>query len=206
MRRLISFITLLLLTFSSASAQLQFGVKAGVDLIQFSNDREFLDAKYRSGFFAGPTLKVELPKFLGADLSLLIDHRTAKLTNNVLDEQENLSRNTLNVPLNVRFYVVNTSMLDLFVKAGPQFCVYLGDKKISDIAENYKREWEDSEMSLNLGAGITVSKALELSANFNIFCGKTTDTSWADIFEQTKESVKHDMKKQAWQLSAVYYF
>lgn len=187
-------------------AQIQLGIKAGADFIQLPNDREFLDAKYRSGFFVGPTLKAEIPKSFGADLSLLIDHRSAKITSNVFNEEESLSCNTLNIPVNLRFYVVNTSMLDLFVKAGPQFCVYLGDKKFSDIVDDYKREWEDSEISLNIGAGITIIKTLELSANYNIYCGRTSDARWADFYERAKESVKHDMKNQAWQLSAVYYF
>ena len=190
----------------SASAQVKLGVKAGVNLVQFSNDREFLDAKYRSGFFVGPTLRADLPSYLGADVSLVFDQRSANVTNEFFGEEQHLTRNTLNIPLNVRFYVVNTSFVDLFVKAGPQYCVYLGDKTFSDVAENYRKEWEDSELSVNVGAGFTISKSLELSANYNFYCGKKNDTSWADIFEKTKESIKHDIKKQAWQISAVYYF
>lgn len=187
-------------------AQVRLGVKAGVNLISFSNDREFLDAKYRSGFFVGPTLKADLPSMFGFDLSLLYDHRQSKVESDVFDTSTNLNRNTLNIPFNVRFYALKNSLLDVFVSAGPQYSVYITDKKISDVAENYEREWQDSELSVNLGGGITISKTLELSANYNIFIGKKKDSSWADVFEKTKESVKHDMMNQAWQISAVYYF
>ncbi len=208
----------------SASAQIKLGVKAGVDLMQLSNDKEFIDAKYRSGFHLGPTIKVDIPSTsFGADISLILDQRSAEVTSyqsnmdymsdffepgNIVAERktDKLTCRTLNIPLNIRFYVLDLKALDVFVKAGPQLTTYLGDKKVIEGVTDFKDEWADSEYYLNLGGGFTISKQLEVSANCNIFCGKTKDAKLSDTFEQAKQAVKHNVKKLAWQISAAWYF
>lgn len=195
----------------SVFAQIKLGVKAGVDLMQLSTDKEFMDAKYRSGFHLGPTIKVDIPSTsFGADVSLILDQRSAKVTmlspfEEKTDEAKLTSR-TLNIPLNVRFYVLDLKALDVFVKAGPQLTTYLGDKKILEGVKDFKDEWSDSEYYVNLGGGFTISKQLEVSANCNIYCGKTKDAKLSDTFEQAKQAVKHDVKKLSWQISAAWYF
>lgn len=192
-------------------AQIKLGVKAGVDLMQLSTDKEFMDAKYRSGFHLGPTIKVDIPSTsFGADVSLILDQRSAKVTmlspfEEKTDEAK-LTNRTLNIPLNVRFYVLDLKALDVFVKAGPQLTTYLGDKKILEGVKDFKDEWSDSEYYVNLGGGFTISKQLEVSANCNIYCGKTKDAKLSDTFEQAKQAVKHDVKKLSWQISAAWYF
>lgn len=194
----------------SASAQIKLGVKAGVDLMHLSTDREFMDAKYRSGFHLGPTIKVDIPSTsFGADVSLILDQRSAEVTATPLvgeSEVAKLTSRTLNIPLNVRFYVLDLKALDVFVKAGPQLTTYLGDKKIIEGVEDFKDEWADSEYYVNLGGGFTISKQLEVSANCNIYCGKTRDAKLLSTFEQAKQAIKHDVKKLAWQISAAWYF
>lgn len=206
----------------SASAQIKLGVKAGVDLMHLSTDREFMDAKYRSGFHLGPTIKVDIPSTsFGADVSLILDQRSAEVSFSPVGDLEvgpshlpvegsgevaKLTSRTLNIPLNVRFYVLDLKALDIFVKAGPQLTTYLGDKKVLEGIKDFKDEWSDSEYYVNLGGGFTISKQLEVSANCNIFCGKTKDAKLLDTFEQAKQAVKHDVKKLAWQISAAWYF
>ena len=206
----------------SASAQIKLGVKAGVDLMHLSTDREFMDAKYRSGFHLGPTIKVDIPSTsFGADVSLILDQRSAEVSFSPVGylevgpsplpvegsgEVAKLTSRTLNIPLNVRFYVLDLKALDVFVKAGPQLTTYLGDKKIIEGVEDFKDEWADSEYYVNLGGGFTISKQLEVSANCNIYCGKTRDAKLLSTFEQAKQAIKHDVKKLAWQISAAWYF
>lgn len=207
-----------------AFAQIKLGIKAGIDLIHLSDNREFMDAKYRSGFHLGPTIKVDIPSTsFGADVSLILDQRSAEVTSytsgldygssfsepgSIITESktDKLTCRTLNIPLNIRFYVLDLKALDVFVKAGPQLTTYLGDKKILEGVKDFKDEWADSEYYVNLGGGFTISKQLEVSANCNIFCGKTKDAKLLDTFEQTKQAVKHDVKKLAWQISAAWYF
>lgn len=65
-----------------ADAQIQFGVKGGVNLssFSFSNDADMLDSKNRTGFFIGPTVNFTLPVVgLGVDASVLYDQREAKV-------------------------------------------------------------------------------------------------------------------------------
>lgn len=194
---------------ASVSAQIKFGVKGGVNLVGFSNDKEFLDAKYRSGFFVGPTIKADVASLpFGVDLSLLYDQRSADITNTFPGNEvtRNVKNRTLNIPLNIRFYVLNIAGLDAFVKAGPQVSTYLGDKKVVEGITDYKEEWDEADYSVNLGAGFTISQQLEVSANCNIYCGKRKNASWSDAIEHTAQSVKHDMKKLAWQVGVTWYF
>ncbi len=197
------------------SAQIKFGVKGGVNLVSFSNNKEFLDAKYRSGFFVGPTLKADVATLpLGVDISLIYDQRSASVTNYLPNDaafpgnslNEKIRSRTLNIPLNLRFYVLDIGGLDAFVKAGPQVSTYLGDKKVVEGITDYKEEWDEADYSVNLGAGFTISEKLEVSANCNIYCGKRKNASWSDAFEHTTQSVKHDMKKLAWQVGVAWYF
>lgn len=70
-----------LMSATTASAQVQFGVKAGVNVTNMSLDKEVLDASNRVGFFVGPTVKFTLPVVgLGIDASALYDQREAKVS------------------------------------------------------------------------------------------------------------------------------
>lgn len=201
-------VAFLILTLT-ASAQIKFGVKGGVDLVSFSNNKEFLDSKYRSGFFIGPTLKADVTTLpIGVDLSLVYDQRSADIINTIPgnESKRNLKSRTLNIPLNIRYYVLDIGGLDAFVKAGPQVSTYLGDKKIIDGIKDYEEEWDEADYSVNLGAGFTISDQLEVTANCNIYCGKRKNASWSDVIEHTTQSVKHDMKKLAWQIGVAWYF
>ena len=83
--------------------------------------------------------------------------------------------------------------------AGPQFSFNVGDKKIKEI----DWEWKSSELSFNLGAGLMLLNKIEVSANYNIVCGKSGE------FDADLEAVRDIMgrgRSNAWQISAAYYF
>ena len=193
----------------AASAQIRIGAKAGVNLIKLSTDKELLAAKYRSGFFIGPTLRFDIPKHsFGVDASIIYDQRTATVTEDNLEETKtNIHRKTINIPLNLRFYVFSAADVGAYIFAGPQISTHLGDdKSLKDVADNYKSEFNSSDFSINIGAGIYITKTVELSANYNIRCGKTKDIKWQTALDNTKASVKGDLRDQAWQLAAAIYF
>mgnify|MGYP003093997070 CR=1 FL=1 len=86
-----------LMSATTASAQVQFGVKAGVNVTNMSLDKEVLDASNRVGFFVGPTVKFTLPVVgLGIDASALYDQREAKVSvdgvQDVVDTEQTLKQ------------------------------------------------------------------------------------------------------------------
>ena len=77
------FATVAMLTATTAQAQIQFGLKGGLNVSSMSLDKEVLDASNRCGFFVGPTVKFTLPVVgLGIDASALYDQREAKISAN----------------------------------------------------------------------------------------------------------------------------
>lgn len=72
----------MLLTATTAQAQIDFGVKGGLNVTNMSLSNDVLDASNRAGFFFGPTVKFTLPIVgLGVDASALYDQRSAKVEN-----------------------------------------------------------------------------------------------------------------------------
>ena len=153
----------------TAKAQVKFGVKGGVNVTSMSFNNSVFDASNRTGFFIGPTVKIQLPLVgLGIDASALYDQREAKVK--VADNyttDKTLRCQAINVPINLRYGWGLSSLANVFLFAGPQFGFNVG-KKNQDLAENTSWSVKNSNFSVNVGAGFTVLSHLQISANYNI--------------------------------------
>ena len=131
-----------------AKAGLNFGIKGGYNVTNFSFSSDVLDTSNKSGFFIGPSLKIGLPVLpIGFEVAALYDQRDAKM------DGTTISQKSINIPINVRYELGLGDMAGIYVAAGPQFGFNIGDKKFSfSNANDYKMK--DSNLSLNLGAGI----------------------------------------------------
>ena len=108
----------------------------------------------------------------------------------------------LDIPVNVRLTLGSSKSLAAFLFAGPQFSFNINDKKT--LRDNYHSwSYEDSNLSVNLGGGILITNFLQLSAYYNIDCGKTGELTVDDTYQAVK---KHNSKTNAWQLAATIYF
>ena len=169
----------------TAKAQVKFGVKGGVNVTSMSFNNSVFDASNRTGFFIGPTVKIQLPLVgLGIDASALYDQREAKVK--VADSyttDKTLRCQAINVPINLRYGWGLSSLANVFLFAGPQFVFNVG-KKNQDLTENTSWSVKNSNFSVNVGAGFTVLSHLQISANYNIVCGKTSDASLQKVGEQ----------------------
>ena len=192
---------------TSASAQIKFGVKGGLNVTSMSLDSDVLDASNQAGFFIGPTVKFTLPIVgLGVDASALYDHRSAKVkgvakTGDVIvqSNEETLKQDQVIVPINLRYGVGLGDAANIFFFAGPQFGFNVGDKekKIWNQAGDWKLK--SSNFSINVGLGATLLNHLQASVNYNIACGKTGDI---DVLGAVKDKAKNN----AWQIGVAYYF
>ncbi len=196
-------ITLCLLASAPAFAQLNFGVKAGMNLS--SKPRSIDDAKGKTGFFIGPTAKLMLPIVgLGIEGNLLYSQSSSELGG------EDITRRSIEVPIYLRYELslpVVNKFLEPFVAVGPQFGWTMGDGDESwkeSGKEVAKWEYKKSNLSLNLGAGATVLNHIQLHINYNIALGNTGE--WKENTAGQGLDYIKGTKVNTWQVSAAYIF
>lgn len=197
---------------NNAQAQVQFGIKGGLNVTSMSLDKDkLLDTENQAGFFIGPTVKFTLPIVgLGIDASALYDQREAKIKGDG-DEKDitsaRLKTQAINIPINLRYGVGLGSVANVFFFAGPQFGFNVGDKNKSIFQGAAEWKLKSSNFSVNVGLGFTVLSHLQVSANYNIACGKTGDVTVSDAAGATlQEMLGNSGKANAWQVGLAYYF
>lgn len=195
----------------TAKAQVKFGVKGGVNVTSMSFNNSVFDASNRTGFFIGPTVKIQLPLVgLGIDASALYDQREAKLKGEVSGYEADLNtkvkQQAINIPVNLRYTFGLGDIAGVYLAAGPQFGFNVGDKNFDMLkAANYKLK--STNFSVNVGAGVTLINHLEIGFNYNIACGKTGEVTGKSVATETiKNLLDSEGKSNAWQISAAYYF
>lgn len=197
---------------NNAQAQVQFGIKGGLNVTSMSLDKDkLLDTENQAGFFIGPTVKFTLPIVgLGIDASALYDQREAKIkgdiNGNKVETSSKLKTQAINVPINVRYGVGLGSVANVFFFAGPQFGFNVGDKNQSLLKDAAEWKLKSSNFSVNVGLGFTVLSHLQVSANYNIACGKTGDVTVSDAAGATLQELLGSGKANAWQVGLAYYF
>lgn len=199
---------------NNAQAQVKFGLKGGLNVTSMSLDKDkLLDTENQAGFFIGPTVKFTLPIVgLGIDASALYDQREAKIkgdiNGNKVETSSKLKTQAINVPINVRYGVGLGSVANVFLFAGPQFGFNVGDKNQSLFKDAAEWKLKSSNFSVNVGLGFTVLSHLQVSANYNIACGKTGDVTVSDAAGATLQELigKNGGKANAWQVGVAYYF
>lgn len=173
-----------------SSAQVRFGVKGGMSFNSLDFKGDFGTAKENmSGFYLGPMAEVTIPVIgLGIDGSLLFSSRGKDAYGNKQIGAE--------IPLNLKYTFGLGSTLGVFVAAGPDFFFNFAEaKKYKDISFERK----NTQVGLNIGAGLKLLRHLQLSANYTVPLG--------DSF--TAENAKgkdYSYKNKAWQISLAYMF
>lgn len=200
----------MLLCATSASAQVKFGLKGGLNVSHMSLDGKVLDANNRAGFFIGPTVKFTLPVVgLGIDAAALYDQRSADLEVYEQEESgESVKSNTLKqqqiaIPINLRYGFGLGETASIYFFAGPQFAFNVGDKDQSLFKGVKDADWKlkSSNFSVNVGLGAMLLHHLQASVNYNIACGNTGELT---VGSGIKEGLK--TKSNAWQIALAYYF
>ena len=202
-------LALCLLTAVPAAAQLDFGIKAGVNLAQKPSDID--DVKGNTGWFVGPTAKV-VPHIvgLGVEANLLYSQTSTEVGG------ETIKRQTIDLPLFLRYELsipAINKFTEPFIAAGPQWSWNIGDRNYIidaiDIASgNYQSKYtlRSSNLSLNLGAGVILLDHLQVHANYNIALGSTSDYSDSYILGAINNAGRIKSKTNTWQISVAYMF
>lgn len=186
---------------TNANAQIKFGLKGGLDVTNMSLSNDVFDASNKTGFFVGPMVKVTIPIVgLSFDAAALYDQKEAKVS--AENVETTMTQKSLNIPVNVRYGFGLSSLANVFVFAGPQWGITVGDKNFKwDKSGCYSLK--KSNFSVNVGLGVTLMSHLQLSANYNIACGKTADATWTDV---SNNIIKGNSKNNSWQIALGYWF
>ena len=190
----------------TASAQLKFGLKGGVNITRMSFGNDLFEADNRSGFFVGPTVKFGLPIVgLGIDVSALYDQREAKFKDVFTEDggrlDATMKQKAINIPVNLRYDIGLGSLAGVYLAAGPQFGFNIGDRDVTLFEDVAGWRLAKSVFSVNVGAGVMLLGHLQVGANYNIVCGKTGDVTFGDGVTSAFRG-----RSNSWQVSAAYYF
>lgn len=194
---------------TSANAQVKFGLKGGLNVTSMSFSEDVFDASNKTGFFVGPMVKFTVPIVgLSLDAAALYDQKEADVKYTGTDGElgkVNVKQQSINIPVNVRYGFGLSSLANAFVFAGPQWGINVGDKNFEwNEASSYSLK--KSNFSVNVGAGVTLLSHLQISANYNIACGKSADASLVKAAEALTNAGKDKSRNNSWQIALGYWF
>lgn len=207
MKKFLSFVFMVaaMMYATSANAQVKFGLKGGLNVTSMSFSEDVFDASNKTGFFVGPMVKFTLPVIgLSFDAAALYDQKEASVKASAENStgtdltKKNIKQQSINIPVNVRYGFGLSSLANVFLFAGPQWGFNVGDKnfKWTDTASYSLKK---SNFSVNVGAGVTVLSHLQVTANYNIACGKTAEVN-------VMNSVLDKSNNNSWQIALGYWF
>ncbi len=185
---------------------IRFGLRGGIDIIDMDYSGDVFHTSNRSGFFAGPTLKIKTPVVgLGVDVGVLYNQHDIKVSDRTLTQEK------LIVPGNLRMGVDLGGMLGIFLSLGPQFSFNLGKSTYFwEDLEGYRKYFtlQQTTLSMNLGGGVSIGHHLEASLFYNLPLGKTADFTWDTLLDHLQDQTMHRAQAtvNAWHLSVAYYF
>lgn len=207
MKKILSlvFMVAAMLYATSVNAQIKFGLKGGLNVTSMSFSEDVFDASNKTGFFVGPMVKVTVPIVgLSFDAAALYDQKEAKVKANGDDYDltgKNVKQQSINIPVNVRYGFGLSSLANAFVFAGPQWGINVGDKNFK-WADTASYSLKKSNFSVNVGAGVTLLNHLQISANYNIACGKTAEVNLLDGVGKAIDKSNNN----SWQIALGYWF
>ncbi len=204
----IVFMVAAMLFASNANAQIKFGLKGGLNVTSMSFSEEVFDASNKTGFFVGPMVKVTVPIVgLSFDAAALYDQKEADVKYAAEGElgKVNVKQQSINIPVNVRYGFGLSSLANIFLFAGPQWGINVGDKNFK-WNESSSYSLKKSNFSVNVGAGVTLLNHLQVSANYNIACGKSADASFSKALDAAANAGKDKSHNNSWQIALGYWF
>ena len=205
----IVFLVVAMLFAANANAQIKFGLKGGLNVTSMSFSEEVFDASNKTGFFVGPMVKVTVPIVgLSFDAAALYDQKEADVKYTGTEGElgkVNVKQQSINIPVNVRYGFGLSSLANIFLFAGPQWGINVGDKNFK-WNETSSYSLKKSNFSVNVGAGVTLLKHLQVSANYNIACGKSADASLSKALDAAANAGKDKSHNNSWQIALGYWF
>ena len=195
-----------------AKAQIKFGVKGGLNLASASLSDAW-DAKGNAdnytGFFIGPMVDITIPIIgLGVDGAFMYSQKGTKISFDDLGSTT-FKQQGIEIPVNLKYSIGLGSSASIYFAAGPSF--YFNMKSDDDFTFDSvagSLDYDKSEVSLNLGAGVKLLNHLQLGVNYNM---GLTDSAKAKIDRPNDSDMWNAIngesyKSKMWQVSVAYLF
>lgn len=199
MKRFFYLITLLMLIASTASAQVKFGIKGGLNIAKASFNKEVLSSDNKAGFFVGPMVDVKVPGVgVGFDLALQYNNKKTKIDNGA--ESESVTVQKIEVPINLKWAFGNDKVFSVYAATGPQISWNVGSNSLKEII-GYNYNFKNCMFSWNVGAGFTIVKHFRVGYTYNI---AVNETAVLTIPSMDDLSIKH--KENSHQVFVAYLF
>lgn len=201
--RILPVILLLLLAvvnIDSTSAQLRFGVRGGLDVINNKLDFNMLKASNRLGYQVGPTVEFLIPgSGFGFDVAALYGRKEYKIKDKESDASIS-DFDYISIPVNLK-HRFNLLTIGLFITGGAYGNVKVSGgnvKNIGDVVDEYKAK--NFVFGLGAGAGVSFFNHLDLGIYFR---GDLTKRYGDDFVEK---GLFENKKNQTWNVGLTYFF
>lgn len=212
MKKVLSFIVLAVsvLFANPAQAQIKLGVKGGLNVSNLKLDDDMWKTDNKAGFFIGPMVKVTVPVTgLSFDVAALYDQKEAKVK--VADDvvggtyySTTVTQKFIDIPVNVRYGFGLGSLANIFLFAGPQWGINVGNKNFKwNKSSSYSLK--KANFSVNVGAGVTLFSHLQASVNYNIECNKSGKMDTGSL-DSNGNPIVVKGRNNTWQISLGYWF
>lgn len=180
MKKLFAVCGLALLMTIPASAQLSWGIRAGVNAVNndvTAIDKESVTSKDSyTGFFVGPMMEFQIPIIgAGVDAAILYSQKGMEIP-----EHDAIKEQAIAIPVSLKYTLGLGNFLGAFVQAGPQLNYNLGelttyyqdevkgDNLQSGFADVKEFAMNRMVWSMNLGVGVKLFNHLQAAVNYNI--------------------------------------
>jgi outer membrane autotransporter protein len=177
-----------------AQAQLQWGVKGGLNMTKLSfSDIGYgaFSSDHKQGFFIGPMAEFSTALGVGVDASLLYDQVGS-------DEYKQAG---IDVPVNLKYTFGAGSTLGIYIAVGPDFFFNFKDNgSYTEDGTRYSTDHRKAMVGANIGAGVKLMNHLQIGVNYNAQLGRSGDVTWSDATKIGK------YKFNTWQISLAYLF
>ena len=189
-----------ILNINTASAQLRFGVRGGIDVSSTKLNTDMFKASNQLGFQVGPTAEFIVPMSgFGADIAVLYGHKEYKLKDKQADGSLS-DYDYISVPINIK-QRIGVGPIGIFFTGGVYGNVKVGDEgadNADDVISAYKHK--NFIFGLGAGAGVNLFKHLDVGLYFrgdltNNYSHEYMD---ADTFQ--------NKKNQYWTVGVNYFF
>ena len=195
-------ITLLLAIVAIAlagSAQVRFGLKAGITLTDLKFKSDVFAASNRVNFTGGVMVEWETPlQGLAFDVSALYAHRSADISS--ATDYKYFRRDYLDLPVYMifKFPVAGTQgKFTPYIFCGPDFAILVSSRKNDSIKERFS----GLSTSINVGVGFEIVRHLQISGAYSMGLNKSVKVSDPSDLSKTVEGTD-----RAWTFNVAYLF
>ncbi len=178
-----------------AQAQINFGVKAGVNMSNLSYDDIEYAAGSVTGFTGGVMLEAMVPIIgIGAEASVMYSRKGGEVPTGS-ETTTTFQTDNIDIPINLKWKVGIPYLGKLFLIAGPSFKFKIDDN-LGDNITNQK----NFDLSINAGGGVELFSKIQIAAQYGWGLGE--DEVEVDLLSSDPITFNN----RYWTLTAAYLF